>query len=165
MLWDTSIESKYREKVDHYKDLAIELSRLWQKHVTIIPIIVNSLGCVKSNLYKALKDPSIEAERHSYTLQKTAVSPQHISWKEFLISTGSAPPSGFPYPVLQTCNVHVLWNLNIIIIIIAIIIIGNYDGDSEVPREACLLHLRLIIRDCWEADEGRSKFLALMFLS
>ena len=57
---------------------------------------------MKSNLYKALKDPSIEAERHSYTLQKTAVSPQHISWKEFLISTGSAPPSGFPYPVLQT---------------------------------------------------------------
>ena len=55
--------------------------------------------------------------------------------------------------------------MNIIIIIIAIIIIGNYDGDSEVPREACLLHLRLIIRDCWEADEGRSKFLALMFLS
>ena len=52
-----------------------------------------------------------------------------------------------------------------VIIIIAIIIIGNYDGDSEVPREACLLHLRLIIRDCWEADEGRSKFLALMFLS
>lgn len=41
----------------------------------------------------------------------------------------------------------------------------SYDGDSEVPREACLLHLRLIIRDCWEADEGRSKFLALIFLS
>ena len=108
VLSDTNIESKYREKVDHYKDLDIELSRLWQKQVIIIPIIVGSLGCVKSNLYKALKDPSIEAERHSYTLQKTAVSPQHISWKEFLISTGSAPPSGFPYPVLQTCNVHVL---------------------------------------------------------
>ena len=77
VLWDTNIESKYREKVDHYKDLAIELSRLWQKQVTIIPIIVRSLGCVKSNLYKALKDLSIEAERNSYTLQKMAVSPQH----------------------------------------------------------------------------------------
>jgi len=59
--------------------------------------------------------------------------------------------------------------LNVIIIIIIIIItikiIGNYDGDSEVPKEVCLLHLRLIIRDCWEADESRSKFIALIFLS
>ena len=82
----------------------IELSRIWHKQVIIIPIIVGSLGCVKSNLHKALKDLFIEAECHSYTLQKTAVSPHHISCKEFLISTGSAPPSGFPYPVLQTCT-------------------------------------------------------------
>ena len=34
VLWDANIESKYVEKVDHYKDLAIELSRLWQKQVT-----------------------------------------------------------------------------------------------------------------------------------
>ena len=76
MLLDINTENKYREKVDHYKDLDIELSRLWQKQVIIIPIIVGS----------------------------TAVSPQHISCKEFLISTGNAPPSGFPYPVLQTCT-------------------------------------------------------------
>ena len=58
--WDANIEIEYREKIDHYKDLAIELSRIWQKRVTIIPIIVGSLGCVKSNLDKALKDLSIE---------------------------------------------------------------------------------------------------------
>ena len=104
MLSDTNIESKYREKVDHYKDLDIELSRLWLKQVIIIPIIVGSLWCVKSNLHKALKDLSIGAECHSYTLQKTAVSPQHISCKQFLISIGSARPSGFLYPVLQTCT-------------------------------------------------------------
>ena len=34
VLWDANIESKYGEKVYHYKDLAIELSRLWQKRVT-----------------------------------------------------------------------------------------------------------------------------------
>ena len=28
VLWG-NIESKYREEVDHYKDLAIELSQLW----------------------------------------------------------------------------------------------------------------------------------------
>ena len=34
VLWDANIESKYREKVDQFRDLAIELSRLWQKWVT-----------------------------------------------------------------------------------------------------------------------------------
>ena len=36
--------------------------------ITIIPIIVGSLGCAKSNLDKALKDLSIEAECRSQTL-------------------------------------------------------------------------------------------------
>ena len=36
VLWDANIESNYREKVDHHKDLAIELSTLWQKQVTIL---------------------------------------------------------------------------------------------------------------------------------
>ena len=31
---DANIESKYGEKVGHYKDLAIELSSSWQKPVT-----------------------------------------------------------------------------------------------------------------------------------
>ena len=34
VLWDANIESKYGEKVDHYKYLAIELSSLEQKRVT-----------------------------------------------------------------------------------------------------------------------------------
>ena len=82
--WDANIESKYREKVDHYKDLAIELSRSWEKQVTIIPIIVGSLGCVKSNLDKALKDLSIEVECPSYTLQKTAVLASAYILRRFL---------------------------------------------------------------------------------
>ena len=36
--------------------------------ITITPIIVGSLGCAKSNLDKALKDLSIEAECRSHTL-------------------------------------------------------------------------------------------------
>ena len=73
MPWDATIGRQYREKVDRYKDLAIELSRLWQRQVTIIPIIVCSLGWVKSNLNKALKDLAIEIECRSNSLQKTAV--------------------------------------------------------------------------------------------
>ena len=59
--WDANIESKYREKIDHYKDLAIELSRVWQKRVTIIPII-------DGLTYKALKDLFTEAELHPAVL-------------------------------------------------------------------------------------------------
>ena len=83
--WDANIESKYREKVDHYKDLAIELSRLWQKHAgNNYSNQFLSLGCVKSNLDKALKDLSIEVEYHSYTLQKTAVLASAYISRRFL---------------------------------------------------------------------------------
>ena len=82
--WNANNESKYRERIDHYKDLAIELSRLWQKQVTIIPIIVGLLGCIKSNLDKALKDLSIEVECRSYTLQKTAVLASAYILRRFL---------------------------------------------------------------------------------
>ena len=71
--WDANIESQYRKKVDHYKDLAIELSRLWQKRVTIVSTIVGSLECVKSNLDEALKDLCIDFECHSNSLQKKAL--------------------------------------------------------------------------------------------
>ena len=71
MLWDANIESTYREKVDHYKNLAIELSRLAEAGNNN-PIIVVLLGCVKSNLDKALKNLSIEDQCRSYTLHKTA---------------------------------------------------------------------------------------------
>ena len=77
VLWDVNIESKskYREKVDHYKDLAIMLFRLWQKQATIIiAIIVGLLGCVKSNLHKALKDLPIEAECRSNTKDSSLAS-------------------------------------------------------------------------------------------
>ena len=84
--WDANIESKYREKIDHYKDLAIELSRVWQKRVTIIPIIVGSLGCVKSNLDKALKDLSIEWTAYSAAAtpcKRELFWPSNISCDDF----------------------------------------------------------------------------------
>ena len=166
VLWDVNIESKskYREKVDHYKDLAIMLFRLWQKQATIIiPIIVGSLGRVKSSLHKALKDLSIEAECRSYTLQKTAVWPQHIP-KSFLSAKlrELTVLRLVDFPIHYSNHAHVLWNFNVIIIII---IIRNYDGDSEAHREACVLHLRLIIRDCLEENEDESNCLWMLSLS
>jgi len=44
---DADIDIKYKEKVDHYKDLALELARLRHKWPMIIPIIVGSLGCME----------------------------------------------------------------------------------------------------------------------
>ena len=93
------------------------LFRLWQKQATIIiPIIVGSLGCVKSNLHKALKDLSIEAEYRSYTLQKTAVWPHHIPKR---ISSAKLREQLLTvlrlvnFPIHYSNHAHVLWNLNV----------------------------------------------------
>ena len=59
---DANIDSKCNEKVDNYNDLDLKLARLWHKRTMIIPIIVGSLGCIKNNLEKALKDLGIETD-------------------------------------------------------------------------------------------------------
>ena len=37
--YDTKIEVKEKEKIDKYRDLAIELKRLWKTKVTVVPIV------------------------------------------------------------------------------------------------------------------------------
>ena len=74
------IESKYKEKVDH---LAIVFSaRLrWAEagtHVTIIPVTVGSLGCVQSNLDKALKPRAAATP-----CKRQLLLPLDISCKDF----------------------------------------------------------------------------------
>ena len=59
---DANIDSKCNEKVDNYNDLDLKLARLWHKRTMIIPITVGSLGCIKNNLEKALKDLGIETD-------------------------------------------------------------------------------------------------------
>ena len=43
-------------KRDKYKDLRIELRRLWEKHVEIVPTIIGALGTIPKSLKRALEE-------------------------------------------------------------------------------------------------------------
>ena len=48
--WDTRVDAKVREKLDKYQDLKLELRRLWNKQVEIVPVIIGALGTIPKSL-------------------------------------------------------------------------------------------------------------------
>ena len=53
---DHRIKLKESEKKDKYLDLAMELKKLWNMQVTIIPIVIGAFGTVTEGLLKGLED-------------------------------------------------------------------------------------------------------------
>ena len=51
---DTNISAKEFEKLPKHKDLQIEVERMWQLKISIIPIVVSALGLVKMGTVKHL---------------------------------------------------------------------------------------------------------------
>jgi len=43
---DSNVSSKEAEKVEMYRDLAVELTSLWKMACNVVPIVVRCLGCV-----------------------------------------------------------------------------------------------------------------------
>ena len=68
---DHRINLKEREKKDKYLDLAIELKKLWNMKVTIVPIVIGSLGTITKGLLKGLED--LEVVGRVETIQTTAL--------------------------------------------------------------------------------------------
>ena len=56
---DHSIKLKECEKRDKYLDLARELNKLWNKIVTIIPIVIGAFGTVTKGILKGLEDVEV----------------------------------------------------------------------------------------------------------
>ena len=56
VLADHRIKLKESEKKDTFLDFATELKKLWNMKLTIIPIVIDSLGTVKKVLLKGLKE-------------------------------------------------------------------------------------------------------------
>ena len=52
---DKNIGAKKIEKLSKYKDLEIEITKMWQMKTTTIPIIVGALGIVRKSLTKHVK--------------------------------------------------------------------------------------------------------------
>jgi len=53
-----NVSSKDTEKTDKYRDLAIELTSLWNMMCDVVPIVVEYLGCetqmLETNLRKSM---------------------------------------------------------------------------------------------------------------
>ena len=60
---------KESEKKDKYLDLSRELKKLWNKKVTVIPIVIGYLGTVTKGLIKGLED--LEMRERVETIQTT----------------------------------------------------------------------------------------------
>ena len=54
-----------------YLDLARELKKLWNKKVTLVPIVISALGTVTKGLLKGLED--LEVSGRVETIQTTAL--------------------------------------------------------------------------------------------
>ena len=56
---DHNVQQKELEKKTKYEDLRIEIARLWNKEVSVIPVVVGALGTLTANLKKNLKELGI----------------------------------------------------------------------------------------------------------
>ena len=69
--WDSRVEEKEREKMDKYQDLRLELRRLWEMPVEVVPIIIGALGTIPKNLKRNLE--KLEAKVAPGLMQKSVV--------------------------------------------------------------------------------------------
>ena len=68
---DHRIKPKNGEKKDKCLDLAMELKKLWNMRVTIVPIVIGAIGTVTKGLLKVLED--LEGGGWVKTIQTTAL--------------------------------------------------------------------------------------------
>ena len=68
---DHRIKQKENEKKDKYHDLAMELKKLWNMKVTIIPIVIGAFSIVTKGLLKGLED--LDVEWRVENIQNTAL--------------------------------------------------------------------------------------------
>ena len=81
---DRNISVKEFDKLSRYKDLQIEIERMWRLKKTVIPVIVGAIGMVKKGVLNHLK--SIPGEPNLQEIQKIVLtSTSHILRKALSI--------------------------------------------------------------------------------
>ena len=68
---DHNILKKRNEKIDKYSELRLEISRLWNKKTSIVPIVIGALGSIPKGLQTYLKQ--LEIHHNIDTLQKSVL--------------------------------------------------------------------------------------------
>ena len=58
--WDSRVEEKEREKIEKYQDLRMEVQRIWEMPVEVVPIIIGALGTTPGSLAKNIKKLDVQ---------------------------------------------------------------------------------------------------------
>ena len=58
---DQNIAIKEQEKTDKYQDLRIELQKVWNVKVVVIPVIIGALGTMSKEIHHYIKQINIPA--------------------------------------------------------------------------------------------------------
>ena len=72
---DTNFNTKESERVSKYKDLEIQVSRMWKVRTEIVPVGIGALGTIKKGLdqnLQTLRGHPSATELHKITLMSTA---------------------------------------------------------------------------------------------
>ena len=69
---DKNVEKKEREKLEKYQELRMELRKLWNKKIDVIPIVIGALGAVTPNFESYLLTLNTK-DINSNQLQKTVL--------------------------------------------------------------------------------------------
>ena len=78
---DRNVIKKEAEKILKYKDLTIEIQRMWNVKTRVIPVIIGATGTISKSLRKYVSD--IPGNYDAKELQKTAtLGTAHILRKE-----------------------------------------------------------------------------------
>ena len=87
LLGGSQSENKRKQKErEEYVDLAREHKELWHMKVTVIPVVVGTLGAIPKELLKGLKD--LETRGQVETSQTTALLRMAIIPRRVLVTWG-----------------------------------------------------------------------------
>ena len=68
---DTRVVKTEEEKIEKYRDLAIEIGKIWEKSANTVPIVIGALGTISKNHLMYLGE--LECNISFETIQKTAL--------------------------------------------------------------------------------------------
>jgi len=74
---DSNLNTKETEKLSKYKDLEIDVSRMWRLRTKIVPVIIEALGTVKRGLdqnFQLLPGHRSATDLQKFTVMRTAHS-------------------------------------------------------------------------------------------
>ena len=76
---DNNTSTKVSEKRSKYKDLEIEITRMWQMKTEVIPAVIGALGVIKKGSEKVVRE--ILGNINPWEIQKTILLGKVLSIK------------------------------------------------------------------------------------